>query len=224
MLDTTLETVIIRKLIRQDYAKTWQAMRKFTDKRVAETPDEIWLVEHPPVYTLGQAGKQEHILNPGVIPIIKTDRGGQVTYHGPGQLLVYFMLDVRRRHLGVRELVDKLENSVIDLLAEYSLTAQARREAPGVYVNGAKICSIGLRIRRGCSYHGLALNVAMDLTPFAGINPCGYAGLAVTQLQHEIGITDLNKAATDLIKYLSKNLGYTNAIFISNENLIHDHN
>lgn len=217
MLDTLLETVIIRTLIQRDYHETWQAMRKFTDERIAETQDEIWLVEHPPVYTLGQAGTQEHILNPGAIPIIKTDRGGQVTYHGPGQLIVYFMLDIRRRHLGVRELVDKLENSVIDLLAEYSLTAQAKREAPGVYVNGAKICSIGLRIRRGCSYHGLALNVAMDLSPFAGINPCGYAGLAVTQLQNEVGITDLNQAATHLINYLLKNLGYTNAIFASTE-------
>jgi lipoyl(octanoyl) transferase len=158
-------------------------MRDFTDQRNAETPDEFWVVEHLPVYTLGQAGKPEHILNPSNIPIVKTDRGGQVTYHGPGQLVIYTLLDLKRKNMGVRQLVTHLENSMIDLLKEYRLDAVSRCDAPGVYINEAKIGSIGLRIRQHCAYHGLSLNVNMDLSPFLGINPCGHQGLKVTQLK-----------------------------------------
>jgi lipoyl(octanoyl) transferase len=202
-----LSFMIIQPLTRRDYVTTWQAMRDFTDNRTPDTPNEIWLVEHPPVYTLGQAGKPEHILNPGNIPIIKTDRGGQVTYHGPGQLVVYPLLDIRRLNLGVRELVCLLEKAVIALLNDYNIIATARRDAPGVYVNGAKISSIGLRIRRGCSYHGLALNIAMDLTPFAGINPCGYENLKMTQLSELSEHNDIFLVATQLTHQLTRALG-----------------
>jgi lipoyl(octanoyl) transferase len=170
----------------QDYPATWAAMRAFTDARETSTPDELWLLEHPPVFTLGQAGRLEHLLAPGTIPVIQTDRGGQVTYHGPGQLVAYLLLDLRRAGIGVKRLVERLEQSVIDLLAEYGVAAERRTDAPGVYVAGAKIASLGLRVRNGCSYHGLALNVDMDLEPFSRINPCGYAGLAVTQLVDQI--------------------------------------
>lgn len=166
-----------------DYEATWQAMQHFTASRGDDTPDELWLLEHPPVYTQGQAGKPEHVRHTGDIPLVRTDRGGQVTYHGPGQLVAYVLLDLHRRHLGVRELVRRLEQSLIDLLAEYGIHAHGRVDAPGVYVDAAKIASLGLRIRKGRSYHGLALNVAMDLEPFAGINPCGFPALAVTQLR-----------------------------------------
>jgi lipoyl(octanoyl) transferase len=162
-------------------------MRDFTSARTHETPDEIWLVEHPPVFTLGQAGRQEHVLTDLGIPIIPIDRGGQVTYHGPGQVVVYLLLDLRRRGYGVKELVNRLEQAVIDLLADYGVTAARLDGAPGVYVDGAKIAALGLRIRNGCSYHGLALNVDMDLSPYAAINPCGYAGMAVTQTR-DLGI------------------------------------
>lgn len=201
--------IIIKPLERRDYVTTWQAMRDFTDHRTADTFDEIWLIEHPSVYTLGQAGKPEHLLNPGNIPVIKTDRGGQITYHGPGQLVVYPLLDIRRLNLGVRELVCLLEKAMIELLNEYGITATARRDAPGVYVDGAKIGSIGLRIRRSCSYHGLALNIAMDLTPFADINPCGYPNLTVTQLSALGGSKDLAEVAAQLTKHLVAKLGYT---------------
>jgi lipoyl(octanoyl) transferase len=170
----------------QDYPATWAAMRAFTDARETSTPDELWLLEHPPVFTLGQAGRLEHLLAPGTIPVIQTDRGGQVTYHGPGQLVAYLLLDLRRAGIGVKRLVERLEQSVIDLLAEYGVAAERHTDAPGVYVAGAKIASLGLRVRNGCSYHGLALNVDMDLEPFSRINPCGYAGLAVTQLVDQI--------------------------------------
>ncbi len=157
-------------------------MREFTLARTPETPDELWFVEHPAVYTLGQAGKREHVLNSQGIPIVETDRGGQVTYHGPGQQLLYTLVDLKRAKLSVREMVIVLENCVIDCLKQYDINAVGRRDAPGVYVDDAKIAALGLRIRRGCCYHGLALNVCPDLTPFSGINPCGYAGLAVTSL------------------------------------------
>lgn len=166
----------------QDYGQVWRRMRAFTDSRHAETPDQLWLVEHPPVFTQGQNGQPEHLLDPGDIPVISTDRGGQVTYHGPGQQVMYVLLDLRRRKLGVRALVTLLEQTVIELLAEYGITAEARTDAPGVYVEGAKVASLGLRVRRGCSYHGVSLNVAMDLAPFERINPCGYPNLPVTQL------------------------------------------
>lgn len=178
---------IIRRLGRVDYEPTWRAMQAFTAARGPDTPDEIWLLEHPPVFTLGQAGKREHVLTDLGIPIVPIDRGGQVTYHGPGQVVAYLLLDLRRRGYGVRELVSRLEQAVIDLLAGYGVVAQRREGAPGVYVGAAKIAALGLRVKNGCTYHGLALNVDMDLAPFSAINPCGYAGLAVTQTR-ELGI------------------------------------
>ena len=165
-----------------DYGETWSAMRAFTAVRNPDTPDELWLLEHPPVFTLGQAGRPEHLLDPGPIPVVRTDRGGQVTYHGPGQLVAYLLYDLHRAGIGVRRLVGLLEQSVIDLLAARGIGALARADAPGVYVDGAKIASVGLRVSRGCSYHGIALNVDLDLDPFRRINPCGYPGLAVTRL------------------------------------------
>ena len=163
-------------------------MRSFTDARSADTEDELWVLEHPPVYTLGQAGKREHLLNSGDIPIVESDRGGQVTYHGPGQLIVYTLIDLRRAGFGIRGLVVRLENAVINTLQGYGITASGRRDAPGVYVDTAKIAALGLRVRRGCTYHGLALNIDADLSPFQGINPCGFANLAVTSLAN-LGIS-----------------------------------
>jgi lipoyl(octanoyl) transferase len=174
---------LVRWLGRVEYEPTWRAMQTFTNERDANTPDEIWFLEHPPVFTLGMNAAPEHLLAPGDIPVVQIDRGGQVTYHGPGQLVVYPLLDVRRAGLGVRQMVMALENAIIDLLASWNIEAVAKREAPGVYVNGRKVASIGLRIRRGSSYHGLAFNVAMDLQPFQRINPCGYRGLEVTDLR-----------------------------------------
>lgn len=182
-------TPLIRRLGLQTYAPVWRDMQRYTEARTADTPDELWLVEHPPVFTVGLNGKAEHLLQPGSIDVIQVDRGGQVTYHGPGQVVLYLLLDLRRRGLGVRALVNLMEQAVIELLAGYGIAALARQDAPGVYVDGAKVASLGLRVRRGCSYHGLALNVAMDLEPFNRINPCGYPGLAVTQL-HALGVTD----------------------------------
>ncbi len=166
---------------RRSYREVWEKMRAFTSDRDDSTPDNFWVVEHDPVYTLGQAGKPEHLVDTGEIPVIKVDRGGQVTYHGPGQLVIYTLIDLQRKRLGVRQLVESLENAVIDLLAYHSVQAHSRRDAPGVYVGDAKIAALGLKIRRGRAYHGLALNVDMDLEPFGRINPCGYPGLAVTQ-------------------------------------------
>ncbi|MBM0108482.1 lipoyl(octanoyl) transferase LipB [Steroidobacter sp. S1-65] len=174
---------VIRWLGRVEYEPTWRAMQTFTNERDASTPDEIWFLEHPPVFTLGMNAAPEHLLAPGDIPVVQIDRGGQVTYHGPGQLVVYPLLDVRRAGLGVRQMVMALENAIIDLLASWNIAAVAKREAPGVYVNDRKVASIGLRIRRGSSYHGLAFNVAMDLQPFQRINPCGYRGLEVIDLR-----------------------------------------
>jgi lipoyl(octanoyl) transferase len=191
-----------------DYEPAWQAMQRFTDGRDRQTPDEIWLVQHPPVFTQGQSGKPEHLLLPGDIPVVQVDRGGQVTYHGPGQLVVYLLLDVRRLGFGVRELVTRIENSLIDLLASYGVTAVARPEAPGVYVDGAKIASLGLRIRNGCSFHGLALNVDMDLEPFQRINPCGYAGLAMTQLRDLAGPIEFAEVSARLRAQLVRHLDY----------------
>ncbi len=173
--------VILRRLGRVEYLPTWEAMRAFTAARGPDTPDEIWLLEHPPVFTLGQAGRREHVLADPGIPLIEIDRGGQVTYHGPGQVVIYLLLDLRRRGFGVRELVQRMEQAVIDLLAGLGVHAERRPGAPGVYVAGAKIAALGLRVRNGCCYHGLALNVDMDLTPFAAIDPCGHPGMAVTR-------------------------------------------
>ena len=197
-----------------DYVPVWESMRNFTAARTELTPDEIWLLSHKSVFTQGQAGKAEHVLLPGQIPVVQIDRGGQVTYHGPGQLVAYILVDVRRSAIGVRELVEQLELSVIDVLASYGVHAQSQRKAPGVYVNGAKIAALGLRIRQGCSYHGLSFNIDMDLTPFARINPCGYAGLEVTQLRDQMD-TPLHRdalmteAAQRLVQVLHKRLGYS---------------
>lgn len=181
-METPDGAILLRRLGLRAYEPVWQAMRDFTDRRDGATPDQFWLVEHAPVFTQGQAGKPEHLLMPGDIPVVQTDRGGQVTYHGPGQVVLYPLLDVRRGALGVRELVTALEQAVISVLAEYGITAEARADAPGVYVGEAKIASLGLRIRRGGSFHGVALNVDGDLTPFSRINPCGYAGMTMTRI------------------------------------------
>jgi lipoyl(octanoyl) transferase len=181
----------VRRLGRRDYEPVWRAMQGFTAARGSATADELWLVEHPPVYTLGQAGRVEHLLNPGAIPVLEVDRGGQVTYHGPGQLIAYLLLDLHRARIGVRALVALLEGAVVNLLAAYAILGSTRPGAPGVYVREAKIAALGIRVRRGCSYHGMALNVDMDLEPFSRINPCGYPGLPVTQLRELGGPSDL---------------------------------
>ena len=182
LIETTLaQTLKLKVLGVQDYVTVWQDMQQFTQTRTPETPDEIWLVQHPPVFTLGRNGKAEHILQVTDIPIVNIDRGGQVTYHAPGQLVAYLLLDIRRKQVAVRDLVMRIEQSIIDLLSHYAIVAQGDRDAPGVYVNGAKIAALGLRVTRGYTYHGLSLNVDMDLSPFQQINPCGYAGLQVTQ-------------------------------------------
>jgi lipoyl(octanoyl) transferase len=192
----------VRRLGRREYLPVWRDMQRFTDARDKKTQDQIWLVEHPPVFTLGQAGKPSHLLHPGDIPVINVDRGGQVTFHGPGQLVAYVLVDLHRRNLGVRGLVTLLEQSLIALLADYQIDAYARPEAPGVYVQGSKIAAIGLRVRRGCSYHGLSLNVDMDLEPFQRINPCGYPGLQVTQLADLSAAPDLALVGQRLLAHL----------------------
>ena len=199
---------LIKHLGLVEYIPTWRAMEEFTLARGPETPDEIWFLEHPPVFTLGLAGKMEHVLAPGDIPVVRIDRGGQVTYHGPGQLVVYPLLDLKRQKLGVRELVEGLENAVIDTLALYDIHARGRRDAPGVYVGEQKICSIGIRVRRGCTYHGIAFNVHTDLEPFDRINPCGYEGLEMTQVSALGGPADVARVAQDLLPALLERLGY----------------
>jgi len=195
------DTILIRNLGLQPYAPVSQEMHDFTDRRDDDTPDEIWLVEHPPVFTQGQAGKAEHVLAAGDIPVIQSDRGGQVTYHGPGQQVMYVLINLKRRKIGVRELVTLLENTVINTLAELNIVANARPDAPGVYVDGKKICSLGLRIRKGCSFHGLALNIDMDLAPFMRINPCGYAGMEMTQVSKLVENASVDKIRTILIQH-----------------------
>ena len=194
--------LLVRHLGRQSYLPVWQAMRAFTDARDDETPDELWLLEHDPVFTLGQAGKREHVLAPGGIPVIPVDRGGQVTYHGPGQIVAYPLLDLRRLGVGVRELVRRIEQAIIDTLAHWNIVAVRREGAPGVYVGDAKIAALGLRVRRGCSFHGLAFNVAMDLEPFLRINTCGYAGLQVTQVIDLGGTSSLAEVGNALVHEL----------------------
>jgi lipoyl(octanoyl) transferase len=189
-----------------DYEPTWRAMQRFTDQRGDATPDEIWLLQHPPVFTLGMAAKPEHLLRDIGVPVVRIDRGGQVTYHGPGQLVAYLLLDLRRRNFKVRELVRRMEQALIDLLAGYGVSAERRAGAPGVYVGEAKIAALGLRVRNGCSYHGLALNVDMDLAPFAAINPCGYAGLAVTQLADQARNCNIDAVSDRLLESLKNNL------------------
>lgn len=205
-----------RHLGRVEYAPTYAAMRAFTEARTPQTPDEIWLLEHPPVFTQGQAGKAEHVIAPGDIPVVASNRGGQVTYHGPGQLVAYPLLDLHRRGMGIRELVTLLERAMIQTVAAYDIEAFARREAPGIYVESTfedgetgmrKLGSIGLRVSRGCSYHGLSLNVAMDLEPFSRINPCGYAGLRMTQVRDLGGPEDVTQVARELETVLADALG-----------------
>jgi len=198
---------LVRDLGRRAYEPVWRAMQAFTDTRDDATADELWVVEHDPVFTLGQAGKPEHVLAPGDIPVLHVDRGGQVTYHGPGQIVAYPLVDLRRIHLGVREMVERIEQSVIDVLADWNILGQRRDGAPGVYVAGAKIAALGLRIRRGCSFHGLAFNVAMDLEPFHRINPCGYQGLQVTSVRDLGGPSRAAELVPALVESLSRQLG-----------------
>jgi len=197
----------VRMLGRADYEPVWRAMQEFTEQRTDDTADELWLVEHPPVYTLGMNGDAAHVLDAGDVPVVRTDRGGQVTYHGPGQLVLYALVDLQRRKLGVRRMVSALEESVVALLRQYGLSAQARSDAPGVYVQGAKIASLGLRVRRGCCYHGVALNVRPELEAFGRINPCGYAGLPVTRLA-DLGVdAQVFEPAAALVRELMVQLG-----------------
>ena len=201
--------LVVRHLGLVDYLPTLEAMRSFTAERDESTADEIWLLQHPQVFTQGQAGKAEHVLAPGDIPVIQVERGGQVTYHGPGQLVAYLMLNLRRRKLGVRELVTAMELALVDVLAGYGIEAAPKADAPGVYVNGEKIASLGLRVRNGCSFHGLALNVDMDMAPFERINPCGYAGLKMVQLKDLLATSpSLDEVAQRLERALRERLGY----------------
>ena len=205
--------LVVKRLGRQDYELVWKAMHEFTDQRTEETPDEVWLVEHNPVFTQGQAGKAEHLINTGDIPVVHSDRGGQVTYHGPGQLVAYFLINLRRKKLGVRDLVTNIENLVINTLKAYNIDSAARPDAPGVYVDSKKICSLGLRIRKGCSFHGLALNVNMDLTPFLRINPCGYEGMEMVQVSQVGGPDDVEAVEKQLIQELVTLLDYEQVEF-----------
>lgn len=197
----------VKQFNTEPYEPIWQQMRDFTDTRAANTPDQFWCLQHQPVFTQGQAGKAEHILDPGEIPVMQTDRGGQVTYHGPGQLIIYILLDLKRRGLTIKPLVSGIEQAVIDMLAEYGIIATRKTGAPGVYVNEAKICALGLRVRKGCSYHGLALNVNMDTSPFQRINPCGYEGMQVTQCADLGGPKTVAEAQEKLLPILERLLG-----------------
>jgi lipoyl(octanoyl) transferase len=198
--------LVVQHLGRVDYEPTWRAMQEFTATRTAETPDQLWICEHPPVYTLGQAGKPEHLLTDIGIPLVKIDRGGQITYHGPGQVVIYLLIDLPRRQLKVREIVTSIEQAVIDLLAGHGVAAERHEKAPGVYVGPAKVAALGLRIKKGCCYHGVSLNVDMDLSPFAAINPCGYPGMPVTQTR-DLGISlTPSQAAQALAGHLSLQL------------------
>jgi lipoyl(octanoyl) transferase len=202
------DSPVVRHLGLVPYEPTWRSMQRFTDERNAATQDEIWLLEHPAVFTLGLNGQREHLLAPGDIPVVQIDRGGQVTYHGPGQLVIYALIDLRRRSLGVRQLVVALENAVVSYAAELGLAASGSREAPGVYVDGAKLASVGLRVRRGASYHGMALNVTVDLEPFRRINVCGYPGLTVTRLADLVPACDMESVGRGLVPHLLRELGF----------------
>jgi lipoyl(octanoyl) transferase len=208
-----ISALMIRDLgIDCDYQKVWDAMRNFTDHRDNTTNDELWLLQHPPVFTQGQAGKAEHVIAPGDIPVIQVDRGGQVTYHGPGQLVIYVMVDLKRLDLGVRDLVSIVECSIVSVLANFGIVGIADPAAPGVYVDGAKIAQVGMRIRKGCSFHGLSLNLTMDLEPFGRINPCGYVGQKISRLSDLVADWDMDKntrARQQLVQELSRRLGYT---------------
>lgn len=212
-MPANISALMIRDLgVDCDYQKVWDAMRNFTDHRDNTSNDELWLLQHPPVFTQGQAGKAEHVIAPGDIPVIQVDRGGQVTYHGPGQLVIYVMVDLKRLDLGVRDLVSIVECSIVSVLANFGIVGIADPAAPGVYVDGAKIAQVGMRIRKGCSFHGLSLNLTMDLEPFGRINPCGYAGQKISRLSDLVADWDMDKntrARQQLVQELSRRLGYT---------------
>jgi lipoyl(octanoyl) transferase len=198
--------IAVRRLGRVDYEPTWRAMQRFAVERGDDAADEIWLLEHPPLFTLGQAGRPEHLLRDIGVPVVKIDRGGQITYHGPGQLIAYLLLDLRRRSYKIREMVRRIEQALLDLLADYGVAAERRHGAPGIYVADAKIAALGLRVKNGCTYHGLSLNVDMDLTPFQAIDPCGYPGLAVCQLRDLVPGCTMDTVADELVAHLQKNL------------------
>lgn len=202
------EVVKVKYLGQQDYSPVWQQMQSYNRNRTAHTIDEIWFLQHNAVYTQGQAGKPEHLLNTANIPVVQSDRGGQVTYHGPGQLIVYFLTDLQRKNIGIRQFVCLLEDAVIELLAAYGITAAGDRAAPGVYVNKAKICALGLRVRHGRTYHGLSLNVAMDLEPFSRINPCGYAGMPIAQMQDFVAKINIDVVTSQLKTILIQKIAY----------------
>ena len=199
----------LKYLSLSEYEPVWRAMQKFTNERDKYTLDEIWLVEHPPVFTQGQAGKPEHVLNSGDIPIIQVDRGGQVTYHGPGQIVIYPLIDLKRHKMGIKALVNGIEEALIQTLHHYDVLAKRREKAPGVYVDDKKIASLGLRVRKGCTFHGLAFNIRMDLEPFSRINPCGFAGLEVTQLSDFVPSVNFDEVQKQLIKHLCEILNFT---------------
>lgn len=206
--DLLTDRIIVRRLGLAEYEPVWRNMQDLTDRRDESSPDELWLVQHPPVFTQGQAGKAEHVLAPGDIPVIQVDRGGQVTYHGPGQIVAYPLVDIRRRNLGVREFVHRIEESIIHVLARYGVEGERIAGAPGIYVEGAKVASLGLRVRRGCTFHGLAFNIDMDLEPFQRINPCGYEGLQVTQLS-AFAPVEFGEVENLLVNALARQLGYS---------------
>lgn len=219
-MNNTTNKLIIRDLGLQDYEPSWKAMQKFTAERDESTADELWCLEHPPVFTLGLNGKEKHLLNIQNIPVINIDRGGQVTYHAPGQLIIYTLIDLARLHIGVKDLVSAIEQSVIQLLKKYNIPAQGKENAPGVYVNDAKIAALGLRIKHNKSYHGLSLNIDMDLSPFQQINPCGYEGMAVTQMKEFVSTINLKNIKNDLFEYLARSLGYDSQNIIYKPNKI----
>lgn len=216
------QKLIIRHLSQVDYEQTWRQMQSFTTNRNENTPDELWLLQHPPVFTQGQAGKAEHVLFAGDIPVVQTDRGGQVTYHGPGQLVAYVLFDLRRLNIGIRKLVMNLEHAVINTLAEYDIKAAGRRDAPGVYVDGAKICSIGLRVKRGGTYHGIAFNIDMDTSPFKRINPCGMADLPITQVRDFVPNITVAAIEHKIIPHIVDIFGYNDSFEITEKSPEYD--
>ena len=220
MSDGNDNAIIARFLGRQEYVPLWHAMQELTDARDETTRDEIWFTEHPPVFTMGLNASKEHLLAPGEIPVVQIDRGGQVTFHGPGQLMVYPLLDLRRSGMGVRTLVTALEQSVVDLSAEYDIAAASRADAPGVYVDGNKLASVGLRIRRGCSFHGMALNLDVDLEPFSRINPCGYAELQMTDMKQLGGPADLETVWPQLVPHFLRHLGLDEGMLLTGDDTL----
>ncbi|MBU2675532.1 MAG: lipoyl(octanoyl) transferase LipB [Gammaproteobacteria bacterium] len=220
MSNASERSITVRDLGRQDYVPLWHAMQRFTDARTESTNDEIWFTEHPPVFTMGLNAKEEHLLAPGDIPVVQIDRGGQVTFHGPGQLMIYPLLDLRRFAMGVRTLVTALEQSVVDLAADFGITAASRADAPGVYVAGDKLASVGLRIRRGCSFHGMALNVDVDLEPFSRINPCGYQGLEMTDLKRLGAGLEFKEVWPQLLPHFLHHLGLDDAKMVHGDDAV----